>query len=306
MTDQIKMNGAVTFVLAGRRGRKMEFVRVVPGSKMSCVSRMNANKNQLMNHHVEVSVISESTVPKPATPMESSAEYRTGTVEGANVLLRSSHNVSATPRDDAINRSSKSVTFLLNKEPPVIRKLVSASTLCVEGDVRITDRKSTKPTRRQRKIVKSTRTERVCACSDPYCNIVAKFLGSLITRKCSYSHPLKSDIKTGNKRVRCESIFMQILKWRRERNERFVHCQVPEEPHSRERFNEIHYPILFLREYNNRRRIPESLAIAKAKIWNMFDKSLVVMDRHYRKQRVVAVPTLSTHEAIQVNKDVMF
>lgn len=286
------MNGTVTFVLAGHQGRKMEFVRVV--------------SDQVMTHHVEVSVITESTVPKPATPMESSAEYQTGTVEDSNVLLRSSHDVSTTLRDDKVNRSSKIVTFLLNDEPPVIRKLVSASTLCVENNVRITDRKFTKPTRRQRKLVKSTRRERVCACSDPYCNIVANFLGSWITRKCSYSHPLKSDIKTENKRLRCESIFMQILKWRRERNERFVHCQVPEKPHSRDRFNEIHYPILFLREYNNRRRIPESLAIAEAKKWNMFDKSLVVTDRHYRKERVVAVPTLSTHEAIQVNKDIMF
>ena len=284
------MNGVVTFVLAGRRGRKMKFVRDVPDSKMSSVSvsRVNTNKNQVMTHHVDVSVITESTVPKPATLLESSPEHQTGTVEGANVLLRLSHNVSTTLRDDEVNRSSKIVTFLLNKEPPVIRKLF------------------TKPTRRQRKLVKSTRTGRICACSDPYCNIVAKFLGSLITSKCSYSHPSNKDIKTENKRLRCESIFMQILKWRRERNELFVGHQVSEEPRPRDRFNEIHYPILFLRRYNKRRRIPESVEIVEAKEWNMFDKSLVVMDTHYRRERVVVVPTLSTHEAIQVNKDIMF
>ena len=82
------MNGVVTFVLAGRRGRKMEFVRAVPDSKMSSVSQMNVNKNQVMTHHVDVSVITESTVPKPATLLESSPEHQTGTVEGANVLLR--------------------------------------------------------------------------------------------------------------------------------------------------------------------------------------------------------------------------
>jgi len=99
---------------------------------------------------------------------------------------------------------------------------------------------------------------------------------------------------------------MQILKWRRERNELFVGHQVSEEPHPRDRFNEIHYPILFLRRYKKRRRIPESVEIVEAKEWNMFDKSLVVMDTHYRRERVAVVPTLSTHEAIQVNKDIMF
>jgi len=99
---------------------------------------------------------------------------------------------------------------------------------------------------------------------------------------------------------------MQIVKWRRERNKLFVDREVPEEPHPLDRFNEIHYPILFLRRYNERRRIPESLEIDEAKKWSMFDKSLVVMDRHYRKERVLAVPTLSTHQAIQVNKDIDF
>ena len=49
----------------------------------------------------------------------------------------------------------------------------------------------------------------------------------------------------------------------------------------------------------SKRRIPETLDVDVAKETMMFKPDLVRYDTHFRKKRVVVVPTLNAHEAIQ-------
>ena len=158
----------------------------------------------------------------------------------------------------------------------------------------VTSRKKGKPTKKRY-------VNRTCACGDSYCNHVSKFLGTVITSKCSYRHPNKYN-KNPNKQFRCQKIHHQVVTCRKTRNDLFE-IPVPEVPPEGGRFNEIHYSLSFLMSAVKRgceRRIPETMDVEEAKETNMFRKELVRYYTHYRKERVVVVPTLNAHQAIQV------
>ncbi len=160
------------------------------------------------------------------------------------------------------------------------------------SEVSITSRK-TRKSRKKRYI------NRTCACGDIYCNHISKFLGTMITEKCSYPGQHSKDV---NKKLRCEKIYNQLVKYRKARNDLFT-TQVQADPPKHGRFNEIHYSMLFLMRAAKRtkRRIPESMDVELAKETNMFREDLVRYYKHYRKERVVVVPTLNAHQAIQVS-----
>ena len=140
---------------------------------------------------------------------------------------------------------------------------------------------------------------RTCACGDVYCNYISRFLGTTKTEKCYYTHPDKCN-KDVNKQLRSEEIYKRLTEFRKIRNEMFED-QVPTEPPKNVRFNEIHYPILFLRSINeSKKRIPSSIDVQLAKQTNMFKEDLVGYYRHFRQTRVAVVPTLNTHQTIQV------
>ena len=90
--------------------------------------------------------------------------------------------------------------------------------------------------------------------------------------------------------------------FRKVRNDLFV-TQVPPDPPKNTRFNEIHYPILFLiravKMCKGKRGIPKSIDVDVAKKTNMFKGDLVRYYKRYRKKRVVVVPTLNAHQTIQ-------
>lgn len=157
----------------------------------------------------------------------------------------------------------------------------------------VTSRKKGNPT-------KDRNTNRTCACGDIYCNHILKFLGTLITSKCSYQHPDMYN-NNSNKQFRCQKIHHQVVTWRRTRNDLFE-IPVPAVPPTGGRFNEIHYPLLFLMNAVKRtqRRIPESMDVEEARETQMFKKELLRYYTHNRKERVVVVPTLNAHTAIQV------
>ena len=141
---------------------------------------------------------------------------------------------------------------------------------------------------------------RTCACGDIYCNHISKFLGTMITEKCSYQNPDQCN-KHPNKQLRCEKIYHQLVTYRKTRNDLFK-TPVSEVPPKCGRFNEIHYSMSFLMRAvkRSKRRIPESMDIVVAKETNMFREDLVCYYKHYRYERVVVVPTLNAHQAIQV------
>ena len=157
----------------------------------------------------------------------------------------------------------------------------------------VTSRKKGKPTKKRY-------VNRTCACGDTYCNYISKFLGTLITSKCSYQHPDKHN-KNPNKQFRCQKIHDQIVTCRHARNNLFE-IPVPAVPPAGGRFNEIHYSLLFLMGAVKRtqKRIPESMGVEEARKTKMFREELVRYYTHYRKERVVVVPTLNAHQAIQV------
>lgn len=140
---------------------------------------------------------------------------------------------------------------------------------------------------------------RMCACGDIYCNYISRFLGTQITEKCSYPHPDNGNTDV-NKQLRSEKIYRQLTKFRKLRNDLFT-IQVPPDPPKNTRFNEIHYSMLFLRSIKGSiQKIPHSIDVELAKQTNMFKEDLVGYYSHQRKTRVVVVPTLSAHQAIQV------
>ena len=141
---------------------------------------------------------------------------------------------------------------------------------------------------------------RMCACGDVYCNYISRFLGTVITKKCSYVPPDKGN-SNANKQLRSEKIYQKLTRFRKVRNDLFK-IQVPTEPPKNTRFNEIHYSMLFLRTIKAfATRIPLLIDVELAKKTNMFKKDLVGFCRHQNKKRVVVVPTLNTHQAIQVH-----
>ena len=161
-----------------------------------------------------------------------------------------------------------------------------------------TSRKTGKPTKKRY-------PNRMCACGDKYCNHISKFLGTIITEKCCYQHPDRCN-KNHNRQLRCEKIHHHLVTCRKTRNDLFKRS-VSEAPPKDVRFNEIHYSISFLmrvvkicKTKRSVRRIPESIDVEVATETNMFSKDLVCYYTHHRKHRVVVVPTLNAHQAIQV------
>ena len=158
-----------------------------------------------------------------------------------------------------------------------------------------TSRNTGKPTKKRYR-------NRMCACGDKYCNHISKFLGTIITEKCCYQHPDRCN-KDDNKQLRCEKIHHHLVTCRKTRNDLFKRS-VSEDPPKGARFNEIHYSISFLMRAvkicKTKRRIPESIDVEAATETNMFRKDLVCYYAHHRKHRVVVVPTLNAHQAIQV------
>ena len=142
-----------------------------------------------------------------------------------------------------------------------------------------------------------------CACGDIYCNYISKFLGTMITAKCRYTNPNEGN-RSSKKQFRCEKIHNQLVMFRKVRNDLFV-TQVPPDPPKNARFNEIHYPILFLIRAvkmckgKGKRGIPKSIDVDVAKKTNMFKADLVRYYKRDRKKRVVVVPTLNAHQTIQ-------
>ena len=145
--------------------------------------------------------------------------------------------------------------------------------------------------------------DRFCACGDPYCNIITKFLGTrIVSSKCYYDHTLKSQIpKT---RFRSQAIVKKLKMFRMNTSRRFRFQflrQLAPEPAEGVPFNEIHYPILFLNKFVGKQRIPESIDIDLAKRVNMFNDELIWWNPSHQKKCMIVVPTLDAHLAIQVN-----
>ena len=158
-----------------------------------------------------------------------------------------------------------------------------------------TSRKTGKPTKKRY-------PNRMCACGDKYCNHISEFLGTIITEKCCYQHPDRCN-KDGNKRLRCEKVHHHLVQCRKQRNDLFKRS-VSETPPKGARFNEIHYSISFLMRAvkicKTKRRIPESIDVKMATETDMFRNDLLRYYSHHRTKRVVVVPTLNAHQAIQV------
>ena len=94
------------------------------------------------------------------------------------------------------------------------------------------------------KTTKKSHPNRMCACGDVYCNHISKFLGKMITTKCSYRHADQCN-KDDNKKLRRQKIQHHLLTCRKTRNNLFKRS-VSEDPPQGVRFNEIHYSMSFL------------------------------------------------------------
>ena len=81
-------------------------------------------------------------------------------------------------------------------------------------------------------------------------------------------------------------------------NSRFPGNQISVTPSKSVRFNEIHYPVRFLKEQKRRkaRRISMEMGVELAKKVNMFSDDLV----YDNKNTVLTIPNLDSWESIQV------
>ena len=140
----------------------------------------------------------------------------------------------------------------------------------------------------------------VCACGDTYCNHIMKFVGHVINAKCHYRRPFLCDTNTSQKKLtRNRKIHVQIKMWRSLQNSRFPGNQISVTPSKSVRFNEIHYPVRFLKEQKRRKacRIPMEMGVELAKKVNMFSDDFV----YDNKNSVLTIPTLNAWESIQVH-----
>jgi len=140
----------------------------------------------------------------------------------------------------------------------------------------------------------------VCACGDVYCNYILKFLGFVVTPKCHYKRPYLCDEKTTQKKVKRNGIIHKRVKmWRLLQNSRFPGNPISVTPSKSVRFNEIHYPVRFLKEQKRRKacRIPMEMGVELAKKTNMFSDDFV----YDNKNIVLTIPTLNSRESIQVH-----
>ena len=133
----------------------------------------------------------------------------------------------------------------------------------------------------------------VCMCGDKYCNRIAKFLGSVVTRRCSYTRP--SEFNNGRSLeclTRGEIIHRRIQGWRKEQQKQNNKISIV--PSKTARFNEIHYPILFLKKKKTYRRLPMKISKTLARRANMYSCDYVC------NKKVFVIPNLKADEAIQV------
>ena len=140
----------------------------------------------------------------------------------------------------------------------------------------------------------------VCACGDTYCNRIMKFVGHVITEKIHYRRPSLCGTNTSQKKLtRNRKIHVQIKRWRSLQNLRFPGNQISVTPSNSARFNEIHYPVRFLKEQKRSKvcRIPMEMGVELAKKVNMFSDDFV----YENKNTVLTIPTLNSWETIQVH-----
>ena len=117
-----------------------------------------------------------------------------------------------------------------------------------------------------------------CMCGNKYCNSVAKFLGSVVNVKCHYKRPSEINNKRFRKELkRSKIIHSRMQEWRQDQH------SAP--PSRTVRFNEIHFPIVYLKEHKECTRL--SMEISS--------------DLTVRSNRTLVIPTLKTQEAIQVS-----
>ena len=124
----------------------------------------------------------------------------------------------------------------------------------------------------------------------------------MIKTKCRSKKPNEGN-RSSKKQFRYEKIHNQLVMFRKVRNDLFA-TQVPPDPPKNGRFNEIHYPILFLirvvKMCKGKRAIPKSINLDVAKETNMFKADLVRYYKRDKTKRAIVVPTLNAHQAIQV------
>ena len=134
-----------------------------------------------------------------------------------------------------------------------------------------------------------------CSCGDVFCNQITTFLGSVVRKRCSLTRPVRAP--SGKKRLqRRNLIFSRFKHWRQNHNKLFPNNTIKETPSQSSRFNEIHYPISFLKEHKERITLPMEITVDLAKKTNMFSSDSV----YVTKDKTFVVPTLTTHDAIQV------
>ena len=151
--------------------------------------------------------------------------------------------------------------------------------------------------------LKKRRRNDVCACGDIYCNHIMNFLGHVINKKCHYQRPSLCDGKTSHKKlIRNQKIDDRIKMWRSLQNSRFPENRISVTPSKSVRFNEIHFPIQFLKEQKRKKtcRIPMGMTVELSKKLNMFsDDSLY--DDNNKNTTVLTIPPLNSWESIQVH-----
>ena len=132
-----------------------------------------------------------------------------------------------------------------------------------------------------------------CLCGNKYCNSVAKFLGSVVNAKCHYKRPSVFDNKRFPKKLkRSKIIHSRVQEWRKDQNR--------SPPSRTARFNEIHFSIVFLKEHKEWSRLPMEISLDLAARSKMFDHDFVW------DNKTLVIPTLKTHEAIQVSYKNMY
>ena len=79
---------------------------------------------------------------------------------------------------------------------------------------------------------------------------------------------------------------------------------ISSEPASSCRFNQIHYMKLFLLQNRRRCRLPISLMVKDAVKFGMYKEDFTYIDKRTKRKKVLTIPMLNAHEALQVIYDV--
>ena len=132
-----------------------------------------------------------------------------------------------------------------------------------------------------------------CSCGDVYCNQIVTFLGSVVSKRCSLTRVVPNTSEKTLKRRKL--ILSRVRRWRQTQNKRFPKNPIKETPSKSSRFNEIHYPILFLNAHKEKKRLPMEITVDLAKKTNIFSCDSV----YVKTDTIFVIPTLTTHDAIQ-------